>query len=111
VVRHAHGRENLRIGGFQRRDRAAPAADFERILSHFPRLRERLQQPPASCPAAEQQMLVIGRALMTGTAVMVDEPSLGLAPMIVDQVYDILLSLRRSDGLTLLINEQSSKPY
>ena len=102
--------ENLRIGGFQRRDRGGAAADFERMLGHFPRLRERLQQPAGQLSGGEQQMLVIGRALMTRPRlVMVDEPSLGLAPMIVDQVYEILLSLRRSDGLTLLINEQSSK--
>ncbi len=102
--------ENLRIGGFQRRDRNATSADFERILTHFPRLRERLQQPAGQLSGGEQQMLVIGRALMTRPRlVMVDEPSLGLAPKIVDQVYEILLALRQSEGLTLLINEQSSK--
>ncbi|SJZ30812.1 branched-chain amino acid transport system ATP-binding protein [Enhydrobacter aerosaccus] len=102
--------ENLRIGTFQRRDRAAVAADFERILEHFPRLRERLQQPAGRLSGGEQQMLVIGRALMTRPRlVMVDEPSLGLAPKIVDQVYDILIKLRHAANLTLLINEQSSE--
>ncbi len=102
--------ENLRIGTFQRRDRAGVASDFERILEHFPRLRERLQQPAGRLSGGEQQMLVIGRALMTRPRlVMVDEPSLGLAPKIVDQVYDILLTLRRSGDITLLINEQSSE--
>ncbi len=102
--------ENLRIGTFQRRDRSGVNADFERILEHFPRLRERLQQPAGRLSGGEQQMLVIGRALMTRPRlVMVDEPSLGLAPKIVDQVYEILLRLRRDGDLTLLINEQSSE--
>ena len=102
--------ENLRIGTFQRRDRAGINADFERILEHFPRLRERLQQPAGRLSGGEQQMLVIGRALMTRPRlVMVDEPSLGLAPKIVDQVYEILLKLRQSGDLTLVINEQSSE--
>jgi branched-chain amino acid transport system ATP-binding protein len=102
--------ENLRIGTFQRGDRAAVNADFERILEHFPRLRERLQQPAGRLSGGEQQMLVIGRALMTRPRlVMVDEPSLGLAPKIVDQVYEILLKLRGSGDITLLINEQSSE--
>jgi branched-chain amino acid transport system ATP-binding protein len=102
--------ENLRIGTFQRRDRAAVNQDFDRILEHFPRLRERLQQPAGRLSGGEQQMLVIGRALMTRPRlVMVDEPSLGLAPKIVDQVYEILLRLRQSGDLTLLINEQSSE--
>jgi branched-chain amino acid transport system ATP-binding protein len=102
--------ENLRIGTFQRRDRAGVNADFERILEHFPRLRERLQQPAGRLSGGEQQMLVIGRALMTRPRlVMVDEPSLGLAPKIIDQVYEILLRLRQSGDITLLINEQSSE--
>lgn len=102
--------ENLRIGTFQRRDRSGVNEDFERILGHFPRLRERLQQPAGRLSGGEQQMLVIGRALMTRPRlVMVDEPSLGLAPKIVDQVYEILLKLRQTSDITLLINEQSSE--
>jgi len=101
--------ENLRIGTFQRRDRANVNKDFERILEHFPQLRERLNQPGGRLSGGEQQMLVIARALLTRPRlVLVDEPSLGLAPRIIDQVYEILIDLRRRDGLTLLINEQSS---
>jgi branched-chain amino acid transport system ATP-binding protein len=102
--------ENLRIGTFQRRDRANVNEDFDRILQHFPQLRERLGQPGGRLSGGEQQMLVIARALLTRPRlVLVDEPSLGLAPRIIDQVYEILVELRRRDGLTLLINEQSSQ--
>jgi branched-chain amino acid transport system ATP-binding protein len=101
--------ENLKIGTFQRRDRANINDDFRRILEHFPQLRDRLSQPAGRLSGGEQQMLVIARALLTRPRlVLVDEPSLGLAPRIIDQVYEILIDLRRSDGLTLLINEQSS---
>jgi branched-chain amino acid transport system ATP-binding protein len=102
--------ENLRLGTFMR-GRAAQAAErLDRILGYFPRLRERRSAPAGGLSGGEQQMLVISRALKPATQlVMVDEPSLGLAPKIVDQVYEILLDLRRGDGLTLLIDEQSSQ--
>jgi branched-chain amino acid transport system ATP-binding protein len=102
--------ENLRLGSYQRHDRAAVKADYERLLELFPRLRERLQQPAGRLSGGEQQMLVICRALMTSPRlIMIDEPSLGLAPKIVDQVYDLLLDIRRQRSVTLLINEQSSE--
>jgi branched-chain amino acid transport system ATP-binding protein len=101
--------ENLRIGSYQRRDSQIDA-DFERALELFPRLRERLSQPAGRLSGGEQQMLVISRAMMTRPRLMmIDEPSLGLAPKIVDQVYDALLDRRRQEGVTLLINEQSSE--
>jgi len=101
--------ENLRIGTFMRPDRSAVAAEIERVLEMFPRLRERIGSPAGRLSGGEQQMLVIARALLTKPRLlMVDEPSLGLAPKIVDQVYEILLAARRQAGLTLLINEQSS---
>jgi branched-chain amino acid transport system ATP-binding protein len=102
--------ENLRIGSYQRRDRDNVKADYDRLLELFPRLKERLQQPAGRLSGGEQQMLVICRALMTrARLVMIDEPSLGLAPKIVDQVYDMLLDMRRQRSVTLLINEQSSE--
>jgi branched-chain amino acid transport system ATP-binding protein len=102
--------ENLRIGSYQRRDRTNINADRERMLELFPRLRERLKQPAGKLSGGEQQMLVICRALMTRPRIMlVDEPSLGLAPQIIGRVYDILLDMRRRDNVTLLINEQSSE--
>ena len=111
--RHVFGtltvKENLRIGTYMRPDKSRVEADAARVLEYFPRLRERLHFPAGRLSGGEQQMLVIGRALLARPQLMmVDEPSLGLAPMIVDQVYSILLDMRAREGLTLLINEQSS---
>ncbi len=101
--------ENLRIGGYMRPNGRDAATALERVANYFPLLKERWRSPAGRLSGGEQQMLSIGRALMTGPKlVMVDEPSLGLAPKIVDSVYDILLDLRQHEGLTLLINEQSS---
>ncbi|MDR6953331.1 branched-chain amino acid transport system ATP-binding protein [Ancylobacter sp. 3268] len=101
--------ENLRIGGFIHKGRAEAKADHERLLELFPRLRERLNFPAGRLSGGEQQMLAVARAVMTRPRLLlVDEPSLGLAPRIVDQIYEILLDLRRREGLTLIINEQSS---
>lgn len=102
--------ENLRVGTYQRRDRNSVGRDLELMLELFPRLRERLQQPAGRLSGGEQQMLVICRALMTKPKlILIDEPSLGLAPKIVDQVYEVLLDMCRRERVTLLINEQSSE--
>jgi branched-chain amino acid transport system ATP-binding protein len=102
--------ENLRLGAAARRDRDGLEADFRRVLDYFPQIASRLQSPAGRLSGGEQQMLVIGRALITKPRLIaIDEPSLGLAPMIVDQVYDILAELRRREGLTLLIVEQSTE--
>jgi branched-chain amino acid transport system ATP-binding protein len=111
--RHVFGtltvEDNLRVGGYMRPSAREAAAALERVADYFPRLKERWNSPAARLSGGEQQMLSIGRALMTGPKLMmVDEPSLGLAPRIVDSVYEILLDLRQREGLTLLINEQSS---
>jgi len=111
--RHVFGtltvEENLRIGGYMRPNARESAAALERVAGYFPKLKERWRAPAGRLSGGEQQMLSIGRALMTNPRlVMVDEPSLGLAPLIVDTVYEILLELREREGLTLLINEQSS---
>jgi len=101
--------ENLQIGGYMLGDRAAARSDMERLLGHFPRLRERLHYPAGRLSGGEQQMLAVARAVMTRPRLLlVDEPSLGLAPEIIDQIYEILLELRRREKLTLLLNEQSS---
>ncbi len=102
--------ENLRIGTRMRRDRGEIEKDFNMVLEMFPVLAERKRQSAGKLSGGEQQMLVIGRALLTRPKLMtIDEPSLGLAPKIVDRVYEVLTDLRNRMGLTLLIVEQSSE--
>jgi branched-chain amino acid transport system ATP-binding protein len=102
--------ENLRIGTSIRKDGENIEKDFKHILDIFPVLAERRKQAAGKLSGGEQQMLVIGRALLTNPRIMtIDEPSLGLAPNLVDRVYETLIDLRRDRGLTLLIVEQSSE--
>jgi branched-chain amino acid transport system ATP-binding protein len=100
--------ENLTLGGYLRRgDAAGLAADRARMLALFPRLADRTGQPAGTLSGGEQQMLVIARAMMSRPKVLLlDEPSLGLAPVIVDQIFEMILSLKRS-GLTILLVEQN----
>jgi branched-chain amino acid transport system ATP-binding protein len=110
VFRTLTVRENLLVASHVVRDPAGSQRDLERLLELFPRLRERFSQPAGKLSGGEQQMLVIARGLMARPRLLlVDEPSLGLAPKIVDEVYRLLLQLREERGLTLLINEQTSK--
>ncbi len=111
--RHIFGQlsveDNMMVGSWHRKDRSAVRADRDRLLQLFPRLGERLHYPAGRLSGGEQQMLAIARAIMTRPKLMlIDEPSLGLAPKIVDQIYDIVRELRDRDGLTFLVNEQSS---
>ena len=101
--------ENLRLGSAMRRDKAQTARDLEQIYQIFPMLSERKDSHAGVLSGGQQQMLVIGRALMAGPKLIaIDEPSLGLAPKVIDDVYAILLKLRDGRGLTLLIVEQSA---
>lgn len=101
--------ENLKVGTGMRADRKTIAGDLDQVYQEFPMLAERRHSPAGMLSGGQQQMLVIGRALMAAPRIMaIDEPSLGLAPKIIDQVYEILLRLRAQRKLTLLIVEQSS---
>lgn len=101
--------ENLMVGAGMRRDRSAIGDDLETVFTAFPILRDRARSSAGALSGGQQQMLAIGRAIMTNPKVMlVDEPSLGLAPKVVDEVYDRLRQLQDLRGLTLVIVEQSS---
>lgn len=101
--------ENLRVGCGLRRDRHAIEADLQQLLDVFPVLRERAHSAAGLLSGGQQQMLVIARALMTAPRLLaIDEPSLGLAPKVTDQVYAALLDLQARRRLSLLIVEQSS---
>jgi branched-chain amino acid transport system ATP-binding protein len=101
--------ENLELGAFARPDRQAIAADLDRVLTLFPRLRERLAQRAGTLSGGEQQMLAIGRALMARpTLLLLDEPSMGLAPILVDTIFRIIEDINRQ-GTTILLVEQNAR--
>jgi branched-chain amino acid transport system ATP-binding protein len=101
-------RENLEMGAFQRAKGPEMDADFERVYTLFPRLKERLSQNGGTLSGGEQQMLAIGRALMARPKLLLlDEPSMGLAPILVEQIFDIVKDINAS-GTTVLLVEQNA---
>jgi branched-chain amino acid transport system ATP-binding protein len=101
--------ENLQLGAMARRGRAAIATDVEQVYAHFPRLKERRAQAAGTLSGGEQQMLAVGRALMLRPRLMLlDEPSFGLAPLIVEELFEILRQLNRELGVAMLIVEQNA---
>jgi branched-chain amino acid transport system ATP-binding protein len=100
--------ENLEMGAYVRRDTGQVAADLERVFTHFPILAERHRQPAGTLSGGEQQMLAIGRALMARPRlILFDEPSLGLAPTLVEAVFQIIVGIQR-EGTTVLMVEQNA---
>jgi len=101
--------ENLEIGAMTRRGNAAIAADIERVYGYFPRLKERRRQQAGTLSGGEQQMLAVGRALMLRPRLMLlDEPSFGLAPIIVEELFGILRTLNQNEKVSMLLVEQNA---
>jgi len=100
-------RENLELGAYLRLNRREIAEDFDRVYAMFPRLKERADQRASTLSGGEQQMLVIARALMARPRmILLDEPSMGLSPLLVEQIFEAIERLNRERGLTILLVEQ-----
>jgi branched-chain amino acid transport system ATP-binding protein len=101
--------ENLRLGAYVRSDGGAVRRDFDRVFGYFPRLAERMRQQAGTLSGGEQQMLAISRALlMRPYLLMLDEPSFGLAPLVVAEIFRILGAINREEGVSMLIVEQNA---
>jgi len=101
-------RENLEMGAYIRKDREGIKSDLERVFELFPRLKERIRQVAGTLSGGEQQMLAIGRGLMTSPKLLLlDEPSMGLAPILVDEIFSIIRTINAS-GTTVLLVEQNA---
>jgi len=101
--------ENLRIGAYTRKDRAAVARDLERVFTYFPRLKERRYQQAGTLSGGEQQMLAVSRALMLRPRLLLlDEPSFGLAPLVVQDIFSIMRAINAEEGVSVLLVEQNA---
>nr|WP_242702557.1 ABC transporter ATP-binding protein [Achromobacter sp. SD115] len=110
IFRDMSVRENLEMGAYLRTDRPEVKQDLDMVCDTFPRLRERYEQKAATLSGGEQQMLATGRAMMARPRmILLDEPSMGLSPLVVEQIFDIVLRLNREQGITILLVEQNVK--
>jgi len=101
--------ENLRLGAYVRRDKREVEQDFERVYTYFPRLKERRRQQAGTLSGGEQQMLAVSRALMLRPRLLLlDEPSFGLAPLVVREIFDIMRAINLSDKVSILLVEQNA---
>ncbi|MGQ0653147.1 MAG: ABC transporter ATP-binding protein [Betaproteobacteria bacterium] len=106
---HLTTEENLRLGAITRKDRAAAEKDLERMYAYFPRLRERRRQQAGTLSGGEQQMLAVSRGLMLAPKLMLlDEPSFGLAPLVVKELFSILREINQAEKVSLLLVEQNA---
>ena len=110
VLEHLNVEENLQVGAYRRRDRAGVKRDLEMVFDYFPRIRDYRKRVSGYLSGGEQQMMVIGRALMANPKLMLlDEPSLGLAPLAAQEIYQIIKKINEDRGVSMLLVEQNVK--